>query len=263
METAPIKPKKKWLYEFTAKNGETEHKFALSVSNRKLRDLGDEFYTSTYSKLIRKGILPRAVFKASIENMGTTVSDSKQKSYDETYELWASKTFALEQKKKDGANASDLTLFEGEIAALREKLVQFQVDEFLVYQNTAEAKAQQKTITWFALHLSYESKGVNSDGSQKYEPLFQSADLEEKLDEYDELIEDEFYLGVMRRIHYLVTLWFLNGIEDEKEFADLDKKNIIENSPTNLKEPLEVKTTVTDVLENIIVTESTVLESKE
>lgn len=223
------KIKKEWLYQFTAKNGEVENKFALKAINRKVRELGEEFYTTTYSKLIRKGILPRAVFKASLENMGKTVSDEKQKQYDLDLDNWTKKSFELE-KNRTTLSPSDIILFEGEIAALKEKLVEFQIADFLVYQNTAEAKAQQKTIIWFVLHMIYHE--VNSN----FEPLFSGEDLEAKLDEYDELSEDEFYLSLLRRVHYLVTIWFLNGINSEEEFAELDKKNIEEEN-TNLTSP--------------------------
>lgn len=246
------KTKKDYLYEFTAKDKDgVEHKFSLTSPTRKFKSLGEDFYTETFSKLIRKGVLPRAVFQATIQNMGKTVSEAKEEQYQKDLDSWTEKCFELEQKRKAGASESDILIFEGEIAALKEKLVEYQINDFLVYQNTAEAKAQQKTITWFALNLAQE------EVAGKYEPLFKGKDLDEKLDEYDDLSNDEFYVNVLRRIHYLVTIWFLNGIDDEKEFAELDKKNIQENLAQS--EELLVEESVTEgaaVVDEVIAEET-------
>jgi hypothetical protein len=89
------------------------------------------------------------------------------------------------------------------------------------------------------LHLSYEKIGDN------YVPLFKGNDLEAKLDEYEELQENEFIVKVLGRINYLITLWFLGRIETDEEFKTFDQESqISEATPINNGEESNGVTTI-------------------
>jgi hypothetical protein len=77
------------------------------------------------------------------------------------------------------------------------------------------------------MNLSYEKDGDN------YNPLFKGENLEEKLLQYDTFEEEEtkyeFLLGVIRRITYLITLWFLGRADVSEDFEAFDKSFLKEN----------------------------------
>lgn len=234
------KTKIDWLYEFSAKDGEQERSFAILKCGRKIRDKADEFYASIYTRFLKAGVMPRAVFQASIENLGKTISDAKQQERTDTLNKFSQKLIDLEKLKRvENLNENqslEISELEKETKLLKDKLIDFEIADYLVYQNTAEYKAQFKTITWLLLHLAHEKiNGV-------YTPIFpgngnflSQDDLEARLDQYEELEGDEFMAEILRRINYLITLWFLNRIEDPKDFAEFDKENQTQLPSNNIE----------------------------
>ena len=90
------------------------------------------------------------------------------------------------------------------------------------------------------MNLSYEKDGNN------YNPIFKGETLEEKLLQYDNFEDEEtkyeFLLGVIRRITYLTTLWFLGRADTSDDFAAFDKSFLRENK-LETEEPKKVEET--------------------
>lgn len=219
---------RKYFYHFTAKDGDKERIFSISMPPRKEKEMADLFYSSTVSKYIKAGILPRAAYETTLKNLGGTVSDgdketheaNKKRLFDASIEL--SELNLKKQEDRTPVEHDAAQKLASEISDLQNKVLTFESAQFMIYENTAEAKARNKTITWLLLHLSYEKSGDN------YVPLFKSSDLEGKLDEYEDIQEDEFLVSVLGRINYLITLWFLGRIETEEDFAKFDKDSVEE-----------------------------------
>ena len=81
----------------------------------------------------------------------------------------------------------------------------------------------------YLLDHVYEKDG------EEYKPLFLGESFQEKLDAYDFIEdtgnqEDNFMLGVLRRLTYLITLWFLGRAESSNDFTEFDKDFLAENS---------------------------------
>ena len=78
------------------------------------------------------------------------------------------------------------------------------------------------------MNLSYEKEG------DKYNPIFKGDSFEEKLLQYDSIEDEEtkyeFLLSVIRRITYLITLWFLGRAESQQDFELFDKNFLSENT---------------------------------
>jgi len=210
-------------YSFQAKDGDKERTFGIKRMGHKEKDMCDLFYSSTTSKYIKAGVLPRAAYKVTLDNLGGTISEKDLAENELNKNLLVQKSIDLSEcnlKKEEDRNADDLikiTVLTNEVKALQDKILLFESTQFMIYENTAEAKARNKTITWLLLHLSYEKIGDN------YVPLFKGRDLDEKLDEYEELQENEFIVKVLGRINYLITLWFLGRIETDEEFKKFDE----------------------------------------
>lgn len=220
--------KTKYFYSFEAKDGDKTKTYTILQPNRKLKESADLFYSSTVSKYIKAGILPRAAYETTLKNLGGTVSDSDKETHqaNKTRLFEASIELSELNLKKQEDRTSDehdtAQKLASEISDLQNKVLSFESAQFMIYENTAEAKARNKTITWLLLHLSYEKNG------DQYIPLFKSSDLEGKLDEYEDIQEDEFLVSVLGRINYLITLWFLGRIETEEDFAKFDKDSVDE-----------------------------------
>jgi len=235
--------KLKFHYQFDDLDGESKREFGIVKMSRKQKELCDLFFSSTVSKYIKAGILPRAAYKVTLENSGGTISDSeKQENVDYRTQLFdLSLDLGDKQIKPEADRSSEeqkqIEELRGEMKIIQEKIISFESEQFMIYENTAEAKARNRTIIWLLLNLSYEKIG------EKYENIFKGKDLEEKLDEYDDLEDNKFLIKVLSRIHYLLMLWFLGRIESDEDFVEFDKdatKSVelesIEEAPLKEKE---------------------------
>jgi len=81
--------------------------------------------------------------------------------------------------------------------------------------------------------------------------------LSEKIENYDNYEDNEdkyeFILGVIRRITYLITLWFLGRAESEDDFKNYDKaflKDTEEPSESKKEEePLQEVNNIQEIVE--------------
>jgi hypothetical protein len=233
----------KWLYEFDAKNiirkedGSQEtvlKKFALLKPNRRLREDGELFYATETSRFAKAGVLPKAAWGTILSNGGGTISDQEREQYGNLLLKFRDLSFELQsilikgdgertelEKKRSNELIQDLD-------SIRKEIQNFEASQIAIFENTAEAKARNRTILWWVMNLSYEKEGDN------YKPIFVGDSFEEKLLQYDGLEEDEnkyeFLLGAIRRITYLITLWFLGRAENEEDFKAFDKSFLNENT---------------------------------
>jgi hypothetical protein len=241
----------KWLYEFDAKNvikkedGSQEtvtKKFALLKPNRRLREDGELFYATETSRFAKAGVLPKAAWGTILSNGGGTISDQDREQYGNLLLKFRDLSFELQSILIKGE--SDRTEVEKnrsneliqDLDNIRRDIQNFEASQIAIFENTAEAKARNRTILWWVMNLSYEKDGEN------YKSIFEGPSFEDKLLQYDGLEENEnkyeFLLGVMRRITYLITLWFLGRAETKEDFQDFDKSFLKEVSP---KETEEIK----------------------
>lgn len=256
---------KNWLYEFASKHKiskddgsstEVSKNFGILKPNRRLREDGELFYASETSRFAKAGVLPKAAWNTILSNGGGSISDQERELYgnlllkfrDLSFELQsilikgdADKT-EIEKKRSD-----ELIL---ELEDIRKDIQNFEASQIAIFENTAEAKARNRTILWWVMNLSYEKEGDN------FKPIFKGDTFEEKLLQYDGLEDDEskyeFLLGVIRRITYLITLWFLGRAESKEDFELFDK-NFTNELNTDLDKTIE------DKEENKISTEAQII----
>ncbi len=90
-----------------------------------------------------------------------------------------------------------------------------------IFSQTAETKAQNKTMDWWVLNLSY----IDEDGAG-YKPIFGEGDDEAKLTKYDEIYEKEdvFTNECIKKLSYLISFWLASRNSTEKiNFVEMDK----------------------------------------
>ena len=248
------KGNKNWLYNFNAKNFinkddgsqiEENYNFAILKPNRRLREDGELFYAAETSRFAKAGVLPKAAWGTILSNGGGSISEKERELYGNLLIKFRDLSFELQsilikndedrssvEKKRSNEIIEELEITRKDIQA-------FEASQIEIFENTAEAKARNKTILWWILNLLYKKDKDN------YIQFFEGETYEEKLNFYDSLEEDEdknrFLLGIIRRATYLITLWFLGKADKNEDFEFFDKNF--------LKEKIEEKT-VEEVKEN-------------
>ena len=244
----------KWLYEFDAKNlikkddGSQEtvtKKFALLKPNRRLREDGELFYAAETSRFAKAGVLPKAAWGTILSNGGGSISDQEREQYGNLLLKFRDLSFELQTIliKGDGERTESEKLRSDELINdlddIRKDIQNFEASQIAIFENTAEAKARNRTILWWVMNLAYEKDADN------YKPIFVGGSFEEKLIQYDSFEDEEnkyeFLLGVIRRITYLTTLWFLGRVETNEDFAAFDKSFLKENKTDTEEIPKEEK----------------------
>jgi hypothetical protein len=260
----------KWLYEFDAKNvikkddGSQEKiikNFGLLKPNRRLREDGELFYATETSRFAKAGVLPKAAWGTILSNGGGSISDQEREQYGNLLLKFRDLSFELQsiliKGESERSDAEKLRSDEliNNLDDIRREIQNFESSQISIFENTAEAKARNRTILWWVMNLSYEKDGEN------YKPIFVGDSFEQKLLQYDSFEDDEnkyeFLLGVIRRITYLITLWFLGRVDTKEDFEMFDvnflKENNIESKEEvpQVKEPEEKIEKIDSVIEEI------------
>lgn len=219
----------KWLYTFTHKdNLGVSHNFGFLKPNRRLKEDGEVFFAAEVSRYAKAGVLPKAAWGTILSNSGGIISDEERERYGqlllEFQELSSSiqKILSVDEKDQTEEILKELKEKTDRINDIRSDIQSFESSQISIFENTAEAKARNKTILWWVLNLVCK---INEDGS--YSNVCTGKTFNDKLEQYD-LIEDaetnDNYLeNVLKRSAYLITLWFLGRIDSKNDFALYDQ----------------------------------------
>jgi hypothetical protein len=218
---------KKYLYSFEVKNDSgASCKFAILKPNRKLKEEGELYYASKLSQFIGSGILPRILWDKMFKDQGGTISEAEKKEYSAVFiELSEAreKIEKLSTKKENERSEEEkgkLLELQAETILLRKRMQDLELSQINAFEYTAEAKARNKSIVWWAANL-----GVEVDSIGDHKALLNGADIDSKLDYYDEVVESDNFLNkVFSRINYLVTIWYLGSADSFYEFELLDNE---------------------------------------
>jgi hypothetical protein len=244
------KQNKNWMYKFDAKESiykddkEIDTKvrtFIISKPNRRLREDGELFYASETSRFAKAGVLPKAAWNTILSNGGGSISEKEREIYggllikfrDASFELQSILIKTENERTNLEKKRADEILVE--LEEIRKDIQSFEASQIAIFENTAEAKARNRTILWWVLHLAYE------DNNGQNKPIFEGQSFDEKLDKYDFLEEGQentFLISVIRRFTYLITLWFLGRIENDEDFEDFDK-SFMKDGNENQEETVE------------------------
>lgn len=218
----------------------------LKKPSRLESEEADMIYSIEYGKCVRAGVLTKALVEKLYdekEKSGILSDDFNQKYVslytkffniqNEYTKLDLSDKKTDEDKKRLETLAIEYSEVEGEIRSL-------ELARNSIFQNTAETKAQNKTITWLTLFLTYFKDNSN------IVPFFKGETFEDKLSHYDELIEDadEFTLSVIDKMAYFVSLYYLGRATTKEDFDAInaslspnkEEKGIEESSEKELTE---------------------------
>jgi hypothetical protein len=248
---------KKWYYEFSSTNKETnkEAKYAILKPNRRIREDGELFFASETSRFAKAGVLPKAAWNTILSNGGGSISDNERESYGKLLAMYRDKSFEMQAILVKGeANRTDqdtkrLDEIILELESIKNDIQSFEAEQINIFENTAEAKARNRTILWWVLQLAYKQEG------DEYVPFFEGEAFKDKLDNYDIIEEngDVQLSDVIKRFTYLITLWFLGRIDSTEDFQSFDKEYIKPQSNTTqtINESIQTDETITSPEKNI------------
>jgi hypothetical protein len=221
---------KKWYYEFSSINKETskETKYAILKPNRRVREDGELFFASETSRFAKAGVLPKAAWNTILSNGGGSISDNDRESYGKLLLNYRDRSFEMQtiliksegnRTEQENKRLDEIII---ELENIKKDIQSFEAEQINIFENTAEAKARNRTILWWVLQLAYKQDG------EGYSPFFEGDEFSEKLDNYD-IIEEAGNVelsDIIKRFTYLTTLWFLGRIETTEDFESFDKDYI-------------------------------------
>jgi hypothetical protein len=220
----------KWLYEFEVEDPTTKviNKFGLLYPNRRLREDGELFYAAETSRFAKAGVLPKAAWNTILSNGGGSISDKERELYGNLLIKFRDISFELQsiliksEKERTEAEKKRSDELIEDLEEIRRQIQGFESSQIAIFENTAEAKARNRTILWWVLNIAYQKSG-----EENYRQLFKGETFSDKLDAYDLIEEyekeDSMILGAIRRLTYLATVWFLGKAETLEDFKEYDK----------------------------------------
>jgi hypothetical protein len=192
-------------------------------SRRQIEDADMEF-SIEMSKCIKRGILTKAMLAKKYSDSGGLLSeeDSNElvRSYRELAEIQADLGRLMSKKKKTEKEKNKETELTDSFSSVRKRIVDLETSYQSVFNHTADTKAQNKTILWYMLNISYVS---GPDEEEK--PFFPGETAEEKEESYYKLDEDEDEIFDLARekLMTFISFWYFSQNASEEDFSNLEK----------------------------------------
>ncbi len=197
--------------------------FAVKKPTRDNYDNASLFYSRLLSEYIKTGVLSANQLSKRYLNDGGFLSEDQKQDYQKTYDQVFTKQklySELNQKKESERTKEEseqLTSLLTELVNLMGIIQEYDNRGNSLYNNTAETLAQNQTLRWWGLMLSYEENEPN-----KYKSFFGDGEYKDRLKRYDEIEENEdpFEFEAIKKL-LLVTSLFIMGKAEKKEDFDV------------------------------------------
>lgn len=194
-------------------------------SRRQLED-AELQYTIEMSKCIKQGILTKAMLAKKYGDTGGAFTEEGQREYGKLYKQileYQNEYIKLDTATKlDAKQKKRLEFLKGEIAKVKRDLVEVESNLQGLFEHTADVKAQNKLLLWYALHLTYIQREEDEEPIQ----YFKGLDYEDKLDDYYEKEEEgsSLYFQIIKQVSTTLAFWFYNQASSQEEFEELMEK---------------------------------------
>tara|TARA_B100001059_G_scaffold142375_1_gene142326 strand:- start:611 stop:1366 length:756 start_codon:yes stop_codon:yes gene_type:complete len=191
-------------------------------SRRELED-GELQYTIEMSKCVKQGILTKAMLAKKYDDTGGAFTEEGQKEYGKLYKQileYQNEYVRLDSATKLTKDQKDrLEEVKQKIAEVKRQLVEVETNLQGLFEHTADVRAQNKLLLWYALNLTYIQKEEDEDPVSYFEGL----DYETKLEDYYDKEEEnsEVYQKIIKQVSTTLAFWFYNQASSQKEFEEL------------------------------------------
>lgn len=193
-------------------------------SRRQVEDADMEF-SIEMSKCIKKGILTKAMLAKKYSDSGGLLSEEDSSRLLRGYSLMAEMQHELKRlmskKNKSAEEKNKETELTEEIAETRRQVVNLETAYQNVFNHTADTKAQNRTILWYLINLSFV-QGPSGD----QQPLFIGEDYDEMLDDYYEKDESghEIFDLAKEKLMAIISFWYFSQNPTQEDFLSLEKE---------------------------------------
>lgn len=194
-------------------------------SRRELEEAELE-YSVEMSKCVKKGILTKAMLAKKYSDTGGIFSEEEAKNYTVLYK----KILDLQNEyirldsvdKKDEKQNVKFEKIKEDIADTKRQIIEIESTFQSFFDHTADVKAQNKLLLWYAINLTYIQEQEEDEPS----PYFVGDDFEEKLENFykKEESSDDFYRSVIKKVSTIIAFWFFNQASQPEEFDALIEK---------------------------------------
>lgn len=203
-----------------AKINNEVRRFAIKKPSRSLRDESELFFSVTRAGYIRAGMLTITETRKRLLNDGGALSESEKDRLKKAWENYLKdlkeyrEITLIDADKRTEQNKTRLFELEKSSKANEETIKEFEMAEFVLFEDTADARARNKAIFWWVLNLAHEIK----DG--KPVPVFGEGTYEEKMKVYETQEEDEnkFALEVVTKFNQLLSMWYAGKASTKEDF---------------------------------------------
>lgn len=199
---------------------ETPVKVFFKKPGRRDEEEGDLFYSKKMHEFMKAGILTRAMMANKYKDTGGFVSEATAKEYGETVlryiELEKEIALLKATKKATAKQKEKVENLEKEFAATQKKIIDLQAYQDSLMKESADDKAQNELLRWYALNFFY----VQKDEEDEPELYFKGETYEDKLDSYYEL-EDEMsdlHKQIAPKIGTAVAVYYYRRVKNPDEF---------------------------------------------
>lgn len=227
----------KFVYDFVVKvpveiekDGEKkieakDVKILIKKPSRKEREEADLEYSRYFFKMQDAGLYTKQQVAKKYNDKGGDLSKPEVDYYVElqtkltTYTLEAQRYLskldsATEEEKKKGEEAL------ANITIVKRQIVDFETQRSEVFNHTADNKAFIRLLNWFTVYLGHKEE------NGKIEPLFVGDTFEDKLDYFEQKIEEEdkLILAVKDKLPAYIAYWFSSGAKTKEDFKPIEEE---------------------------------------
>lgn len=202
---------------------DTPYDIIIYEPSRRQTEDADMEFSIEMSKCIKRGILTKAMLAKKYSDSGGLLSEEDSnrliRLYRELSEVNNSLGRLLDKKQKTDKEESRQAELTESFAEIRKEIVDLETSYQNVFNHTADTKAQNKTILWYLLNLSYYKTG-----EQDPLPLFPGETAEEKEASYYEMDEggNDIYDLSRDKLMTFISFWYFSQNPTEQEFKDLE-----------------------------------------
>jgi hypothetical protein len=201
--------------------------FRILRPDRRTFEEAELFYGVKVSEGIRLGLMTKSLIAKRYQDDGGALSESEKQRYATLYVTLYIKQTELEKvqanltKVAEEDQEAKIKELLNEILNIKKDLANLESQQSSVFDQTAENRARNQVILWWVLNLSY----VSYDEKLTFSPVFKGLTFENKLTAYD-LIEDQedvLLSSGIRKLAYLISLWYMGKASTEEEFKSLEE----------------------------------------
>lgn len=214
---------------------EVPYTFAIRKPTRSLFDEGELFYGIRLAEGVKAGLLTRQMLNKRYLNDGGSKSEMEESYERIVYALILEKQTRFQELevKKDltDEEKEELEELRKDIAQAQRQAQKYEAGQSSLFDQTAENRARNKTITWWALNLCYRKveKKQEKEGDETtfdYQPFFGEGSYEDRLSKYDDLEEKDdkdFDVRTLKRFFYLISFWYVGRANKFQDFLKLEE----------------------------------------